>query len=343
MSVFSSSALQRVYIGPQTVLRTIPNASGAWTTTGVKWAPHVSIDMPTATELVTPQFKTGTGSNLRGIPGRQGGAPVRGNFTVFAPGTAGTKPDLDVMLQSIFANPATVSAGVSVTYAPAFSTNPFVMAVYNRSASGSTNRFSWGNVPTRATFNLGGAGLFSIDYEGIAGYTFSSDSFAGESAIGKAGLTSFPAEPTPSAVGNVILPYNGSATFGGVATIEFVSAQLEVVTGAGSRNDGYADAFTFATFAGKRTITLKGLKFADSDSAALAAIKAATSSKAPMDIDLVNNSSGAGYILTHHLKGVQFGNAHWNDAGNSVDFDVDDSPASASSYTAIDEYSQVWT
>lgn len=337
MSVFSSSALQRVYIAPQTTLRSVPG-SPAW-----KWAPHVSIDMPSQTELVRPTFKTGSGSNLQGIPGRQGGATVRGQFAFFASGAAGTKPDLDTMLASIFANDATVSAGVSVTYAFAFTTKPFLMSVYNRSASGSTDRLSWGNVPSRATLNLGGGGYFMIDYEGISGYVLTTDSFSTETTIAKAGLSAFPAEPTPSAIGNIILPYNGSATFGGSATAEFISAQLEIAPGAGSRNDGYADAYTFATFPGNRVVTLKSLKFADSDGSALAAIKAASVSKAPMNIDLVNSGSGAGFTLTHHLKGVQFGNAHWNDNGNSVDVDFDDSPASASTYTALDEYSMVLT
>ena len=241
MAVFSSSAPIRCYIAPQTTLRTIPS-SPAW-----QWAPHISIDMPTASELVQPTFKIGSGGKLAGIPGRQGGAPVKGQFAFFMSGTALTPPGLDTMLQSIFANaPVTVSG--SLVYGFAFTTKPFLISVYNRIDAGSTNRLSWGNVPTRATLNLGGSGYFMIDYEGQAGYTLISDKFSTETTIAKAGLSAFPAEPTATSTGNIILPYNGSATFGGAATAEFISAQLEIVTGSASRNDGFADAYTFATF-----------------------------------------------------------------------------------------------
>lgn len=343
MAVFSSSAPIRVYTGPQTTLRTIPNSSGTWTTTGVKWAPHVSIDMPTATELVQPTFKIGSGGKLAGIPGRQGGAPVRGQFAFFLSGTAGTLPDLDNMLAAIFGKVATVAAGVSVTYGFGFATLPFIIAVYNRIDAASTNRLSWGNIPTRATLNLGGGGYFMIDYEGVAGYTLISDQFSSEPSVAKAGLTTFPAEPTAAAVGNIILPYNGSATFGGAATAEFISAQLEISTGAASRNDGFADSYTFATFPGTHVVTLKSMKCADSTGTALAAIKKASVTKVPMDVVLVQSGSGAGYTATHTIKGVQFGNAHWNENGNALDIDFDDSTASESSYTATDAYSVAFT
>jgi len=302
----------------------------------------VSIDMPTATELVQPTFKIGSGGKLVGIPGRQGGASVRGSFAFFLSGTAGTAPDADTMLASIFGK-ASVAGGGSVTYGFGFATLPFLIAVYNRIDVAATNRLSWGNIPTRCTLNLGGGGYFMIDYEGQAGYTLISDKFATETTIAKAGLSAFPTEPTAAAVGNIILPYNGSATFGGLATAEFISAQLEIVTGAASRNDGYADAYTFASFPGTHMVNLKSLKFQDSTGAALAAIKNASVSKIPMDVTLVQSGSGAGYTATHILKNVQFGNAHWNDNGNALDVDFDDSTAGETTYTAVDAYSLVLT
>jgi hypothetical protein len=336
MSVFSSSALFRVYVSPQSSLRTV--GSPSW-----QWVPHVSVDLPTATELVRPTFKTGTGSNLQGIPGRQGGAAIRAQLAFFMSGAAGTKPGMDAILQSVFANPATVVSGTSVTYSFAFTTLPFLMAVYNRVDPAATNRLAWGCIPTRATLNIGGGGYFMLDLEGTSGYTLMSDNFASETSIAKAGLSSFPAEPSASTTGNIILPYNGSVSFGGSAVAEFISAQLEISTGAASRNDGFQDAYTFATFPGQRTVTLKSLKFADSNGAALSTIKAASVSKAPMNVTLIQNASGAGYTATHTLKNIQFGSASWTDNGNSVDVDFGDGPAAASGYTALDEYTLALT
>jgi hypothetical protein len=48
--------------------------------------------------------------------------------------------------------------------------------------------------------------------------------------------------------------------------------------------------------------------------------------------------TAAGYIITHTLESVQFGNARFTETGSGVDVDFDDSPAHASALANIDEY-----
>lgn len=345
MSVYSSSAPIRVWIGPQTVLTTIPNSAGVWNTAGVKWLPHDSIDIPTHAELVKPQFHTGTGGNLQGILGRKGANAIRGQFPIFPSGAAGTPPDSDLLLQGIMgAAPVVVTGGTpSVTYNPAFAVKPFVLGRFNRIDAASSNQLAWGVIPTRATFNIGGAGYFMVSIEGQACYVLGSDSFSTEDTEGKAGLTAFPAEPTgASATGNIIVPYFGAVTFGGTPVPEFISAQLEYAPNAQVRGDGYTTRYGFAAFPGKAIVTLKSLKFADSNGAALAAVKTAAVTKIPMDV-IIPQGNVAGYIVTHAIKNVQFGDCTFTDNGNALDCDFADSEGAVSSYTARDEYKIAFT
>jgi hypothetical protein len=169
-------------------------------------------------------------------------------------------------------------------------------------------------------------------------YVVISDNFANEDSIAKAGYTAVPTAPAgPPLVGNLVLPFGGTTSFGGSAVAEFRSASISISSAKDLRADGFTDAYPDAIVQGRRRVSLTSLKCADSDGAALSTVKQAAFSKTAMNITIVQGAT-AGYIATHTIKGVQFGNAVINESGNAFDVDFGDSPGHASALANTDEY-----
>lgn len=331
MSTFGSSPLQRVFVMPQTALRTLPNATGTPTLTTAKLIPHRKVTLTPFNELITADYKTGTGSMLAGQLGRKGPATWSLDAPFRPSGTAGTAPDLDGLLSGAFGATATLVAATSATYNFTDTHVPFSVMVFDRSVSTATQMWALGCIPTDITLNIGGGGYFAIQANGKCVYVMTNDNFANEDVIPKAGWTTAPTEPTaPTIAGNNILPFSGTLTIGGTSTAEFRSASLSIATGKDLRADGYLDPYPDAIVQGRRMISLKSLKCANSDSAALIALKNAAFNKTALDVVIALTGSGAGYTVTTTLKQVQFGNAVINENGAAFDVDFGDSPAHAS-------------
>jgi hypothetical protein len=72
MANFSSSALRRAFIMPQSSLRALPNSSGTPTLTTAVLMPDTKVTLTPFNELIEADYKTGTGSMLAGILGHKG-------------------------------------------------------------------------------------------------------------------------------------------------------------------------------------------------------------------------------------------------------------------------------
>jgi hypothetical protein len=341
MPNYSSSPLERVFIAPQTVLRTIPNSAGAWTNTGAKLIPHNKLTLTPGNELVAAPYKTGNTAMMAGHLGRKAAtwsleAPIRPS------GSAGTPPDIDMLLATVMGAIGSVSAGVSVTYnwtdVPYF----LLMLAFNKANTTNTQRWAFGSICTELSLNLGGGDLVgSFSMKSV--YAVYSDNFSAEDTIGKAGLTAVPTEPgSPTIAGANILAYTGSASFGGSSVAEFLTGNIVISTGRDLVADGYADQYPFAPVLGRHMVNLRSLKFLDSDGAALSTVKQAAFTKTPLNVVIVTGTA-AGYIITHTLKGVQFGNATISENGAQFDVDFGDSPAHTSGIGNLDDYQMVLT
>ena len=344
MAIYSGSPLRRLWILAQSALATIPNSSGTFTSTGMKLIPFNTAELRSLSELIEAAFKTGTGSTLTGILGR-----VAGSCSLDVPfmpsGAAGTAPNLDALLKSIFGAAATVVSSTSVTYNQADGIGtPLAIGLWDSTPNGSpsTSLFGFGGTPQDFTINLGGNGYVNLSCNLQLFNMLDSDNFGNEDTTGKGGLTTFPAEPSsPTLLGNVIPSFAASSvSFGGSGVAEFVSAQISGNTGRTLRMDG--GKYPTAVVQGRRSVALRSLKFANSDGSALQAVKNAAKSKTPLDVIAVQGSV-AGYIMTHTLKSVQFGNARITENGAGMDIDFDDSPAHASALANTNEYTLALT
>lgn len=343
MSQFSGAPLYRLYAQLQSTLGTVVATANVWNSATAKLIPHNKATLKRMVDLIAADYKTGTGSTLAGVQGRKSGS-----FAIEIPlmpsGAAGTVPNADPVLVNVFNLAAVISAGVSATYSFADgSGNPLTLVLFNKAGGSTTQQFGYGGVAQNFTINLGGSGAVILTVDGKMFYVLESDNWANEDTTGKGGLTSSPTtEPSsPAVVGNQIGAFTATVTFGGTATAEFVSAQISGVTGRDLRMDGVGNYGT-AIVQGRRAVSLRSLKFADSDGAGLIAVKNAAASKTPMDV-IVTQGVTAGYIMTHTLKQVQFSEATFSETGSGVDVDFGDAPAHASAIANLNEYTLAFT
>lgn len=330
MSNFSSSPLVRLFAMPQTSLLALPNSTGTPTMTTAKLLPHTKADFTPFNELIEADFMTGTGSELAGILGRKGPGTVAIEVAMRPSGAAGTAPDADGVLASIFGATATLVASTSATYNLTDTIYPVAFFLFNRVATTNTQIWAFGCVPTDATLNIGGAGYLKLTANYKCVYVMYSDNFANEDTVAKAGYTAVPTEPSsPTVAGSIITPFAGTITIGGSSCPEFRSASLSIATGKDLRADGYLNAYPDAAVQGRRKVVLKSLKFADSDGAVLATVKNAAMNKTALDVVIAQGVT-AGSIMTSTVKAVQFGNATITQNGAAIDVNFADSTAHAS-------------
>lgn len=337
MSQFSGSPLQRFYALTHSSVGTVPNSTGTFTATGMKFIPHIKATLRRLTALIAAEYKTGTASMLSGIAGKNS-ATFDCEIDLMPSGAAGTAPNCAPILANIFGAAGTVVSSTSVTYnLTDGSALPLILALWNESGSGNTSQFLYGGVTQSWSANIGGAGSVRLSFQGMGFYCLDSDNETNEDTVGLGGLTSTPAEPSsPALSGNMIPSFAQTITIGGSSTVEFRSATLKGSTGRELRTDGigyYPDA---SISQGRRSVSLSSLKFQDSDGTALTAVKNAAKSKTATDV-VITQGNVAGYIMTWTIKGVQFGNYTFSESGANVEISFDDSPAHASAVANLNE------
>ena len=353
MAVYSASALDAVYVQAQAANtpRTIPNAAGTWTSAGSILARHESLQLTSNRAVADRPDKTGTKSRLVGITAR-----TSGSFTYTGPlvpnGAAGTAPDLDPILQSLFGQPATIVAATSATYN--FLDSGFIPISffrYNKSGGSSpTNFYAGGCLVQRLTLHLGGDYLM-MTVEGkcvVVGDSAQFASYTGNDAIAKLGLTTFPAQPVggaPNTVsGTPINGFGGTATFDGQSMAELRGAtNITFNSGLDFVEDAFQDGYPFAIVSGRRSVTIGSLRFIDSDTSALNNLKTKAFTKSAINISIaVNNTAGS--IVTINLNALQLQN--YNLVENGPAFDIvynGESPAHATAVANTNDATLVFT
>jgi hypothetical protein len=314
----------------QTTLLAFNNTTGTWSNTG---AQLIRVDQNSVTTTRNAPYSrfpvlTGTRSEVAGIRGRKLAAWSMRGVPFIPSGAAGTAPDLDIILQSIFGQVSTKVASTSVTYG--FSDTgylPFSLFGFVPTAvSTLTQRAIWGCFVTRITWNFNGLFL-TCDLEGFAGYEVDNVGMAASvfDLQALAGLTTFPTVPSG-------LTTNGQpiAGFGNgyTATIDSQNISLKVrvasitlETGFTPVADVYGSPYLAAVVGASRRASIQ-FSALDDDSTALNDIKA----KADTDNTSVSATIVAGTvpgsIVTIGLSTVQLNAFSLRDDGPMQDFEV---------------------
>lgn len=345
----TSPRFERVFIQPQTAFQTVPNSAGTWTQTGAKLLRSgvngckIKADPP----LIPVPWKTGTRSTQPGIVGRKSGASWSlNNLPVIPSGTAGTAPDMDPLLQGIFGQAGSVSAGVSVTYSfldAGFV--PFVLARFMHSQTGNTQQFGFGALVTEASFALNG-NVFETNASGPLYWALDSENFANEDTAGKGGLTTYPTEvSSPTVVGSILQGFQGVATFDGngmdLTTAPLIACNVRIRTGNYYTQDAFGNSYPGSLEGGERMISVSA-SFVDNDTSALNNLKVKAKSKTPMNVTLQIGQT-AGSIITMTIKSIQLSVPDYSEDGARVITAFGESAAHASAISAVDDFALVLT
>lgn len=339
--------LRRVFIQGQTGgLRTINNTTGTWTNTGAKLVriPENGCRL-TAEKPITPvPWLTGTRSPQPGISGRKGGTFEFNNLMLIPSGTAGTAPDLDPLLQSVFGQAGAVVAATSVTYS-FLDTGllPFAIFDFIHGVSTATQQVAWGCVPQEITITLNG-NIFECNVRGECGWVLQSQNFANEETVAKAGLTTYPAEPgSPSTLGSIIPGFGATVTMGGNSFESQVQAlSLTIRTGLRLKRDAIADAYPIQILGGPRSIDMS-ITLLDDDSANLNTIKNNAMANPPTTFDTtITVGSTAGQKAQFALKSLQIPPGVFEDATDEVKVSFTNGMAHASAIGNVDDFTWAW-
>jgi hypothetical protein len=343
MPTQNSPRYERVFVQSQAgVLRTVVNAAGTWTNTTAKLLRFVGRPgMTGGAALIQVPWKTGTRSTQPGILGRRGATWSMTNLPVVPSGTPGTPPDMNPLLEGI-----TGLAVAGATYN--FSDTgflPFTLFSFQHSLAAQTQRLIWGCIPEEATFNFNGD-IFDMSCSGSGGYLLDSDNFASEDTTGKAGLTTYPAEPvSPTTTGSIITGFTGVATFAGnamnAASAVLKSCSVRVRTGSRILNDVFGDAYGAITVGGARSVSINA-SFVDNDASALVTLKNNAKNKTTFDVTM-QVGTVSGFIVSFVMKSFQFAVADFSDETDHVVLSFGESMGHASAIGSIDDLSIVFT
>lgn len=332
--VFNISPLERYFVGPQTTFRTIPNTSGSWTTTGVKWLRGPRMTLTPNPGYEEAPYKTGTRSRVVGFMTRKNATWSLPNLPVILSGTPGTAPDMDPILQSAFGQTSTGTTNNVYTFLDQGQV-PFILGSYYLASVSETNRIAWGCIVETITFRFNG-NVFECDASGGCGYVLDSDNFANEDTIGKAGLTAFPTIPTNTSVGNLQTGFTGTVSIDSTdRTADLGNMTITVKTGNAIVADRFQDAYGIQVLGGMRVVST-AFSLLDSDSTASKALKAKAKSRSPVDISLLIGNT-AGYKATFAIKQVVLTPITFEDTATYVSQNFPEASAHASAGSNIDD------
>lgn len=337
MANYSMSRLERLYLQEQADFGTI---GGAPASTDACRFIRMGLNNETAV-LMRPD-KTGSRSQTVGIKGR---AFARWNIemSMHANGAAGTPPDCSPLLVGLFgktpkrtgapANPG-VTAATKVTYELGDDI-PFVTLWSYRSPSTLEQRVAHSCVVSEATFNLGqDVATWSCNGEGV--WVLGDKFFGGADTYQKGGLGAFPAEPASQDYnGGIIAGFTGECKIAGTTIGVIRTATLRVQTQNQLIKDTFGNYYPTGTEGGERNVTIS-FGIYDDDTADVEAIKEASYTKTPVDINM-QVGTVPGNIWTFKLKNVQLGAFNMNDNQLRFAADFGDSRAFTSTLTASDE------
>jgi hypothetical protein len=257
------------------------------------------------------------------------------NLPVILSGTAGTVPDMDPILQSVFGQTASITSSTCVYTFIDQAQVPFILGSYFMASSSETNRIAWGCIVESITFRFNG-NVFECDASGGCGYVLDSDNFSNEDTIGKAGLTSFPTIPTNTSTGNLQVGFTGTVSIDSAdRTSELGNMTITVKTGNAIVADRFQDGYGVMALGGMRVVST-AFSLLDSDSTNSQALKAKAKSRSPVDITLLIGNT-AGYKATFAMKQVVLTPITFEDSATYVSQNFPETPAHASAGANIDD------
>ena len=320
MPTVNSPFYERVFIQAKSVLRTTNNNGGTWSNTGAQLLRVMagSLQMSPAEPLVPVQWKHGTRSQLAKIKGRKSGSWSM-NIPVVPSGSAGTVPDMDVLLQAIFGGPPSVSAGVGCTYNVSDQGQVlFDIFDFNHGDTNIGNRYALGCVVTGVTLTLNGD-ILEIQVSGICVTVVQDVEFTVIDAIAKGGLTSFPSEPpTFSTIGSIIPGFGGGISLDGANTPQMCdSFQVQFNPGYGLKGNFIDDAYPAQVLKGQRTVSIN-VGMQNNDSAVLNNLKQKARSGTPVN-GSVTLGSTSGLIVTAGFTGIQLQPSSLNEQADYIE------------------------
>lgn len=330
---FSLSRNERAYAVVESTYGTVPSIVAA---DAFKFKKLVLT--PSVADLVR-EDKTGTRSRPAGIGGRRS-ASGSVSMNLAPSGTAGTAPDIDPLLQSLFGAAPTVSAGVSVTYALADTIKSFSLASF-RTPSTVMQRIAAGSVVTAATFNLG-QDIADVSFDFVSKWLIDSKNFSALDTAGKCGLGSFPSEPSsPVTAGGIVPGFTGSFTVGGTTYTGIRSANIRISSGNELTRDTFGSYYPDSAEGDIRNVALSFSVY-DEDTAAITALYTAALARTAVDVVAVIGTV-AGSIMTVTVNNVQLAQPALDDGARRWSASFGDSPAHATSDSVTDEVTVVFT
>ena len=340
------SRQDRIYLQTETTWGTIPNSTGAATVAGTNYCRLSKVSLDPVTDLYPVTYKTGVRGMAPGIKGRQ-----YGKWSYSGPlipsGNGTTAPDLGPILTALFGAAPTIAGG-AIPYVLSDTIKSFTMYRWRGPLSGNTlnNQVGFGCVVSTATFSIGqnfadftasGESLWVLDTEQYtAGVT---DGDAKKGGFTTAGQAAYPSEPgTQTANGTPVYGFVGSFKEGGSQTVmaNIQNVSINVATG----NQLIRDTFGTFTPSGVMGDTRKvgiSLGYYDSDDQAMKDVRAASLSKAGVDL-IVAVGNTQYNTITFTMKGIQFETPTTDDSGPRFKQSVAESTAHPSALTTTDEF-----
>lgn len=257
------------------------------------------------------------------------------NIPLIPSGTAGTPPDMDLVIQSIFGQAPT---GSSYTMLDG-SIVTFVLGRFQHLATALSQQFAIGCITTDYAISIN-TDIFSLSANGQCFWVLDSENFANEDAAGKAGLTAFPLElVSPTTLGVLQQGFFGTCTLDANAvdatTFPMIAAGIKGTTGNDYSHDVFGTSYGGLPAGGRRRITTN-VTIQDCDSASLNNLKVKAKAKTPITV-VYAVGSGTGNVCTITVKGVQLMTAEYSDEASRVVTVFGESQASASTPNLVDE------
>jgi hypothetical protein len=323
----SSSRLERVYFTKEANYGTIVAPTGASAVRNIKLALEEDI------ALLRRRDKTGTRSGVAGVRGRSDG---KWSFeaSLVGSGTAGTPHD--ILFQLLFG--AAPAAGVYSLSDTILSGNLWSY----RQPSTIEQRVARGAVLQNFEFTLG-QDVAEFRCDGEHANLVTSANFAALPTAGKGGLGSVPAEPgTPVYTdAGLIAGFTGAITIDAQTVATIRQATIKGSTGNELIKDTFNSYYATGTQGGVRNFTFSFNAY-DDDSAGIADLKAAATSKAQVNAT-VQIGSIAGSICTFQINGIQLASPTMDDSGLSYVVTFPDSPFVGTDPTLRDELTMTWS
>jgi hypothetical protein len=305
MSIINS-ADERVYVQASIPWQaTAPNSTGTATLANGDAVRHIRCSLQGQGNLVPQRAKSGSLGKLIGQKGRRSGTfelevPLQGS------GTAGTKGDLDPILEAIFGAAGTADPGVDVEYALSDVLASLTIWKFKDPAGSNIwNQVLAGGVVNEWEINAGEEAEASLLVRGVGIYAANKPNFASLDSTAKLGLSAFPTEPaSPSYNGIPALAFVGSITINGVSTFKLQSLRLF-----GNMNrilrPAFSSYYSLVALQGVRSI---GGDFAlyEEDTADMAALRQLAYTKAGFDATVAIGDT-AGNIHTFALNNMVLG------------------------------------